>query len=348
MGGKKRLVLALLGVLCASTAHAAPKFRIAWSHYTGWEPWGWAAEHGIMKKWADKYGIEVDVVLINDYVESVNLYTGGKFDGVAVTNMDALSIPAVGGIDTTAIIVGDFSDGNDGIVIKGGKSVADLKGKDVKLVALSVSHYLLARALDKEKMSEKDLRVVNTSDADIGSVFMTGAPGTAVVTWNPILMSIRNAAGAALVFDSSKIPGEIIDMLVVKTNADEKLKKAVVGAWYETMAVMSGTGKAADEAIAAMAAKAGGTEAEFRAQLKTTKMFYRPAEAAAFTEGPELKATMKYVAQFSFDHGLYGEGAKSADVVGIRFPDGTVQGSDENVKLRFDASFMKAAADGKL
>ena len=47
-----------------------------------------------MKKWADKYGITVEIVQINDYVESINQYTAGEFDGCSMTNMDALSIPA--------------------------------------------------------------------------------------------------------------------------------------------------------------------------------------------------------------------------------------------------------------
>ena len=71
-----------------------------------------------MKKWADKYGINIDVVQINDYVESINQYTAGEYDGCAMTNMDALSIPAGGGVDTTALIVGDFSNGNDAILLK--------------------------------------------------------------------------------------------------------------------------------------------------------------------------------------------------------------------------------------
>ncbi len=341
--------LVIVGLTLASSgAGAADKFKIAWSHYTGWEPWGYAMDSGIVKKWADKYGIEIDVVLVNDYIESVNLYTAGGFAGVTVTNMDALTIPSVGGVDTTALIVGDFSNGNDGIVIKGATQVSDLKGKDVKLVELSVSHYLLARALDMNGMRERDIKVVNTSDADIGSIFVSGGKGTAVVTWNPILMSIRNAPGTELVFDSSKIPGEIIDMLVVRTDGDERMKKALVGAWYETMDIMSGRGKQSDASVAAMAEQAGGTEAEFKAQLRTTTMFYKPADAVTFVRGKELKSTMKYVAEFSFDHGLYGAGAPSADLVGIQFPDGSIQGDKKNVKLRFDASLMSQAADGKL
>jgi len=56
---------------------------------------------------------------MNDYVESINQYSAGQFDGVTATNMDALSIPAAGGVDTTALIVGDYSNGNDGLVMKG-------------------------------------------------------------------------------------------------------------------------------------------------------------------------------------------------------------------------------------
>ena len=55
-------------------------------------------------------------------------------------------------------------------MLKGdGKKVADLKGMDVNLVELSVSHYLLARALDSVGLTEKDLKVVNTSDADMAA-----------------------------------------------------------------------------------------------------------------------------------------------------------------------------------
>ena len=138
-------------------------------------PWDYAAEAGIVEKWADKYGITIEVVQFNDYIESINQYTAGAFDGCTMTNMDALTIPAAGGRDSTALIVGDFSNGNDGIVLKGaGKTLADIKGQNVNLVELSVSHYMLARALATAEMAERDLTVVNTSDADIVAAFATG------------------------------------------------------------------------------------------------------------------------------------------------------------------------------
>ncbi|AWI76743.1 lipid kinase [Parazoarcus communis] len=345
---------ALLSLTMAVSApvQAAPKkdFKVCWTIYAGWMPWEYAASSGIMEKWAKKYDIKVDVVQVNDYIESINQYTAGSFDGCAMTNMDALTIPAAGGVDTTALIIGDFSNGNDGIVIKGkGKTVASLKGKPVNLVELSVSHYLLARALETAGMSERDTKVVNTSDADLVAAFATSGVD-AVVTWNPLLAEVAATPNVTKVFDSSKIPGEIIDLMVVnsKTLAENPaLGKALTGAWYEVMSVMSADTPAGKAARQKMAAASGTDLAGYEAQLAATKMFYTAPEAVAFATSKSLPTTMTKVAQFSFQHGLLGEGARSADAIGMSFATGTT-GDAKNVKLRFDPSFMKMAADGKL
>ncbi|MCF6250058.1 MAG: putative urea ABC transporter substrate-binding protein [Methylococcaceae bacterium] len=341
------LILILGMLMMPISSNAADKFKACWSHYTGWEPWGYAYDKGILKKWANKYGIEIEMTLINDYVESINLYTAGEFDACTMTNMDALTIPAVGGIDSTALIIGDYSNGNDGIVIKGGDSINALRGREILLVELSVSHYLLARALDSVGMTERDVKLINTSDADIASIFIATA-GAATVTWNPPLQQVRNAKGATMVFDSSKTPGEILDLMVVKTDADMRFKKALVGAWYETLSHLTAGGQQADVAISYMAKESGATVAEFKSQLKTTRLFPDPMQAAAIAENQQIKQTMEHVRQFSFEKGLFGQGAASVDFVGIAFPDQTILGSKRNVKFRFDSQFMKMAGQGKL
>ena len=89
-------------VLClALPASAKDDYKIAWSIYVGWMPWGYAADVGIVDKWAEKYGLTIEVVQFNDYIESINQYTAGAFDGCTMTNMDALTIPAAGGVDST-------------------------------------------------------------------------------------------------------------------------------------------------------------------------------------------------------------------------------------------------------
>lgn len=324
-------------------------FKVCWSIYVGWIPWEYGNAQGIVDKWADKYGINIDVVQINDYIESINQYTAGQYDGCTMTNMDALTIPAAGGVDTTALIVGDFSDGNDGIILKDKTKLADIKGQDVNLVELSVSHYLLARALETVDMSERDVTVVNTSDADLVAAYQTDDV-SAVVTWNPLLSAIAEQPSAHLVFDSSQIPGEIIDLMVVNTDtlkANPKFGKALAGAWYEITSHMADDGETGKQARAAMGEIAGTDQAGFEAQLKATRMFYKPADAVKFVNSPDVKTTMQRVAEFSFDHGLLGEGAPDAGFVGVQTPSG-VFGSESNVKLRFDPTYMQMAADGEL
>jgi NitT/TauT family transport system substrate-binding protein len=331
-------------------AEAKKEFNIAWSIYVGWMPWPYAADAGIVKKWADKYGITINVTQINDYVESINQYTAGKFDGVTVTNMDALTIPAAGGVDSSAIIMGDFSNGNDGIVLKDGAALADIKGRGINIVELSVSHYLLARGLASIGLSEKDVKTVNTSDVDIVGAFK--APESkAVVTWNPQLMEVKAEPTATEVFNSSQIPGEIEDMMVVNTATlkdNPDLGKALAGIWYETIALMQADSDAGKTAREAMGKLSGTDLAGFEAQLKTTRMFYTPQDALAFTTGADLPKIMDLVRTFCFEHNLLGENVKSPGAVGIWTPAGGVLGDEGNVKLRFDPTYMQMAADGKL
>jgi NitT/TauT family transport system substrate-binding protein len=333
----------------ASDQSAADKtYRYLWSHYTGWEPWQYIADSGIMKKWADKYGVKIEVALINDYVTSINQYTSGEAVGCAMTIMDALDMPASGGIDCDVLVVGDYSDGNDGLVLFNGKTIADVKGRQVLIVKDSVSSYLLSEALKAGGLHDADVTEVNTSDSNIGATFAASGDHGATVTWNPILMQVRNLPKATLVFDSSKIPGEIQDLLVVRRDAPDAVKKALVGAWYEAMAVMSGQGKQTDQAIEAMAKFAGGTVPEFKAQLRTTRMFYTPQDGIAFIESPVLEKTARTVAGFCFDHGLLGQGAKSPDFIGIELPGGKVVGDSKHVKIHYNSDYVKAAAAGKL
>jgi NitT/TauT family transport system substrate-binding protein len=248
------------------------------------------------------------------------------------------------------VLIGDFSNGNDAVILKDKTALEDIKGQRVNLVQFSVSHYLLARALASINASERDVTVVNTSDADIVAAFKT-PDVKALVAWNPQTSEILSLPGAHKVFDSSRIPGEIIDLTVVNTKTlteNPALGKALAGIWYEAMATMKAQTPAGSAARAEMG-KASGTDlAGFESQLKTTRMFYDPAEAAAFAKGAELPKTTKLVRDFLFSHGLFGENAKSADIIGIKSGDGSVLGDPAHITLRFEPAYMEAAASGGL
>ncbi len=357
-----RLTLAALAATMLATAPLAPAaladedrtFRIGYNIYVGFMPYGWMEENGILDKWEEKYDVDIEVIQVNDYIGGINQFVARDLDGMSVASMDGLTIPAAGGVDTTIALAGDFSNGNDGILSKSAESIADFEGETIHLFELTVSHYLLSRALEENGMSLRDVNTVNITDADITPAYVGSDEIQHAVAWNPMLLTMNNSVeGSSMIFDSSSTPEEIVDVMLFHTDTVEAhpdFVKAFVGAWYETMEIMSGAkGEEAQASmIADLADMSGSSVEEYQAQLDSTKMYYEAQEAYELLTSKRHQTTWDFVRTFSFDVGLFGEMAASKDFVGIEFPDGTILGDPENVKLRINAEFTKMAVEGQL
>jgi len=353
-----RLSPLLVIVISFASAFAAPApaFTIGWSVYVGWNPYQYLARSGILKKWADKYGVSIRVQRF-DYAPSLDAFVAKNIDACTMTNMEALDMPAAAGVDTTSVIVGDYSNGNDAVLVRHNLPLAQIPGRRVLLVEKTVSQYLFERAMAINNLGNelKRVKYINTSDSDIAGAFLSDASQEVVVTWKPLVSQILKGKGIASVFDSSKIPGEILDLLVVRTEvlnrpdgSGQRFAKAVTGAWYELTAQMAKGGAESDKILGAIAAASQDTLASYKEQLSTTHMFFTPQSALEMAASPALKDTMERVRQFCFQHGLLGEKTGSADDVAVRFPDGTVAGKRDRIRLRFDTSYMQLAAGAKL
>ncbi len=300
-------------LLTTSAAAQKPAFTVGWSIYAGWTPYHYLVKSGILKKWADKYGVIIKVQRF-DYAPSLDAFVARNIDACAMTNMEVL-------------------------------------------VEKTVSEYLLDRAftLNGQTGEIKQVRKINTSDSDIQSAFISDSSASAVVTWKPMLSQLLKQKGVTSLFNSSQIPGEILDLTVVRTDvleradgSGQKFAKALAGAWYEMMGLMSPQGAAADRVLTAVAEGSADSLASYKEQLSTTRMFYEPKSAAEFGSSPVLKQKMALVRQFCFDHGLLGEKTGTADDVAIRYPDGSIQGKTDHVRLRFENLYMEMAAQGRL
>jgi NitT/TauT family transport system substrate-binding protein len=352
----RRLILTLLLFSLGASAQK-PTFTVGWSVYAGWTPYYYMAKAGILRKWADKYNVTIKVQRF-DYAPSLDAFVAKNIDACTMTNMEALDMPAASGVPTTSIIVGDYSNGNDALLVRNGLTLQTLPGKRVLLVQKTVSEYLFDRAMtmNGQRDNIKKVQLVNTSDSDIATAFLSGTSAGGVVTWKPMVSQIAKQKGITSLFNSSQIPGEILDLTVVRTDildrpdgSGQRFAKALTGAWYEMMAAMSGPpGPATDKVLAGIAEGSTDTLESYKEQISTTKLFYTPQSAAEFGASAALKKTMELVRQFVFDHGLLGQGTKSVDDVAIRYPDGSIQGKPDRVRLRFDVSYMQLAAQGKL
>jgi len=353
------LLLSLFAALLIQrtlVAQQKPSFVVGWSVYVGWDPYYYMAKSGILRKWADKYGVDIKVQRF-DYAPSLDAFVAKNIDACAMTNMEALDMPAASGVDSTAVLLGDYSNGNDAVITRQNLGLSQIPGKSVMLVEKTVSQYLFERAMTLNGLAAqiKQVRYINTSDSDIAYAFLADASKPAVVTWKPLVSQIMKAKDVKMVFNSSQIPGEIMDLLVVRTDvlnrpdgSGQKFAKAIAGAWYELMGLMAETGPAADKVLAGIAEASKDSLSSYKEQLSTTHMFYTPQAATQMTSSPEIKKTMDLVRQFCFSHGLLGEKTKSADEIGIQFADGTVLGRTDRVRLRFNTTYMQLAAQGKL
>ena len=91
-------------------------------------------------------------------------------------------------------------------------------------------------------------------------MFLASKDQKVVVTWNPMVMQIEQTPGVNRVFSSAEIPGEILDLMVVRSDVLKQnpgLGKALTGAWYEAMGVMTGKGPDTEKALETMAKSAG-------------------------------------------------------------------------------------------
>ncbi len=335
-----RRLAALFFLFTLASFGQKPTFTVGWSIYAGWTPYHYMAKSGIMRKWADKYNVNIKVQRF-DYAPSLDAFVAKNIDACTMTNMEALDMPAASGVPTTSIIIGDYSNGNDALLARNGVTLKSLSGKKLLLVQKTVSEYLLDRAMVMNGLKDdlKKIRTINTSDADIASAFISDGSASAVVTWKPLVSQILKQKGITSLFDSSQIPGEILDLTVVRSEvlarpdgSGVRFAKALAGAWYEMMTLMAAKGPAADKVLAAIGEGSQDSLPAYKEQLSTTKMFYTPQSAVEFGAVAAFKEKMALVRQFCFDHKLLGANTKSPDDVAIAYPDGSVQGKKDRVR----------------
>ena len=350
-------LLSLAAVFTPPGLAEAPTFTIGWSVYAGWNPYFYMARSGVLKRWADKYGVQIKVQRF-DYAASLEAFVAKNIDACTMTNMEALDMPAAAGVDSTAVIIGDYSNGNDAVLARNNLTLAQLPGRPILLVQKTVSEYLLERAMEMNGLGTElpRLKLLNTSDSDLVGAYLGDRKNQVAVTWKPLVSEIlAQDNGVRALFDSSRIPGEILDLLVVRSDvlrrpdgSGVRFAKAVTGAWYETMAQMTGNGPLTASAISGSAAASGDSVSSYREQLRTTFLFATPKSAASFSTDASLKEKMELVRQFCFRHALLGQDIHSVDDVAILYPDGSIQGKRDRVRLRMEATYMQLAAQGKL
>jgi NitT/TauT family transport system substrate-binding protein len=196
-----------------------PALRIGTNVWIGSEPLYLARELGKLDP------ATVQLVEYPSASEVLRAFRNQAIDGMVIS-LDELFGLAVDGLEPRIILIVDVSAGADVVVGRRGmRSMRDLKGKSVAVESSALGAFVLSRALALNGMQAGDVTAVHLESNEQATAFEKGQVEGAV-TFDPYTAQFLRA-GAKKLFDSSQIPGEIVDLLAVRASVLEKHPKAV-------------------------------------------------------------------------------------------------------------------------
>jgi NitT/TauT family transport system substrate-binding protein len=300
----RRVTLLCVIPLTFSVALAEP-LKVAYSDWPGWVVFDIA----IKKDWFKQEGLDVQF-LWYDYAPSMDAFSTGKVDAVGMTNGDAL-VTGSGGKPSVAVIITDFSSGNDMIVAKPGiESVKDLKGRKVGVEVGLVDHLLLLNALESNGMKETDVTLVNTPTNETPQVLGAGAVD-AIGAWQPNSgQAMKTVQGSKPIYTSAQAPGLIYDLIYVSRENLEKRRAdwaKFVKVWYRIIDYMQDPANL-DEALKILAARDNVKPEEYEPFLKGTHLLTLQEALQRWKKGDGLSSiygSTKVVDDFNVKYGVY-------------------------------------------
>ncbi len=316
-------------------------FSLAWSEYPSWSVFGVAHESGLIHKAAGKMGTieekwNIDIVLTQlDYDPCITSYSSGTVDAVCITNMDVLA-PSLGR-DSVAILPTSTSDGADACIVTGIDSIDGLAGKESFGLEKSVSQYMFERNLEELGKDPADFPFRQMDPAAAAQAMQTEqAAVESIVVWNPfVLETLRSREGEAKVlFDSTTIPEEIIDMVVVGQDVldrpgGESFACAIAETFYRVNKMLESSSQG-DDTLVALGAKFSNLGLEDMKLVVQQTKFYKTPDAgiALFEKESFQNEIMPKVVDFCVSHDIV------ADKPTISFTKGAT------AQLRFDTLYM--------
>jgi len=215
-----RLHVALLGALVAGCA-AAPErpLRVVTFPWPGYQTLALARSLGYFDD------SQVRLVEMVNNTQASDAFRAGTVDAGTVTVDEALMLMQ-DGVDLRIVLVMDGSHGADVVMARPGiATLEDLRGKRVGVETAAVGAVMLDAVLTAARLEAMDITLVEVPVNAHAQAFLDGKVD-AVVTYEPV-RSVLLGRGAHVLFDSRSIPGRLVDVLAVRTDAIAAHPKAL-------------------------------------------------------------------------------------------------------------------------
>ena len=214
----KILLLLFILLVGCSEAHT-PELRIGSNVWPGNEPLYLARENGYFDPQ------KIHLVEYSSASQVIQSFRNGLIDAAALT-LDETLLLLERGEELTIVLVMDISDGGDVIIArKDIASMAELRGRHVAVENTALGAYVLERAMDIAKLDKNTVNIVELDVNEHEKAFLQGEVD-ALVTFEPVRSKLL-AVGGHILFDSKQIPGEIVDVLVVKNDYLRRYPKSI-------------------------------------------------------------------------------------------------------------------------
>ncbi len=225
------VLLVLVLTLSGCMRETEPPLRIGTNVWIGSEPLYLARDLGYLDREA------VQLVEYPSASEVSRAFRNQAIDGMIIS-LDELFVLAADRLQPKVVLVVDVSHGADVVVGRSGmRAMKDLRGKRVAVESGALGAFVLSRALALNSMQASDVDIVHLESNEHPAAFEQGRVDGAV-TFDPYRTQMLSA-GAQTLFDSSQIPGEIVDLLAVRASVLEKNPRAVqtlLTGWFKALA----------------------------------------------------------------------------------------------------------------
>lgn len=254
------------------------------SAYVNWNAINASQKAGLYESVEKEHACKLKIVYYPDYLQSLDYFKAGKADAVTVTNLDQMT--AISSRNSVAVVLQDYSNGNDGLISRNSKDIKELKGKDVWMVTKSISEQLWVEAATKAGMNPyKDVHVKHMDlDSNLRSAYDAGKIDN-IVTWNPALeYLVQQTKTKKTLVSSADFPGSIVDMIVLGKDVKNFDKKATFlrACWDKTVSVIhSKRGEDYKAFMSAISTDMGSSIGEAKIMLNGAKIFL-PKEELEF------------------------------------------------------------------
>lgn len=197
----------LLGLSSCSDTES-PTLRIGLNHWIGYAPLYLSYASNPPKS------NEYQVIPFGSASDVMHSLRNGTLEAGALTLDEAITLSNEG-IELDIIMIFDMSYGGDALLTKQGlNSIQHLKGKSIAVEHTAVGAVLLSGALKSVGLSNSDVLVKN---CPFNKHTYCYEQYDAVVTFEPVLTELKSK-GAVELFSSKEIPGQIIDVLAVRSD----------------------------------------------------------------------------------------------------------------------------------